>query len=216
MNSVETDVSNYTVPSDTMNQFQNITTFVKNATLKNCKLSETNETDISKWFGDMLVKYCETGLTENDICNLLSFVRDYNGYLDKKKDDIPEKEYIIKTNSLTKVGDSQEYDATKKYYLKKEYSDATSSAYINRYKKVDNCEKEKTFYIKDYEGQYFKVLNSGFTENITYFTFSENIYTPVNENDEYNETTRYFIIKKVTTPIKGNIYKYCVKIYNRE
>lgn len=85
---VEQNVSNYKVDDATMDQFQNITTFVKNMVVKDSKLYDEAETQISRWFGSLLLKYVDKGLTEDEARQILNFVDLYNKKIDEMSPDI--------------------------------------------------------------------------------------------------------------------------------
>lgn len=75
---VEKDLSNYLIDNNTYEQFNNITNFLLNSTLKDSISAEKAEIDESRFFGDLLVKYHEKELTDVDIYNLINFVSSYN------------------------------------------------------------------------------------------------------------------------------------------
>ena len=91
MDSVEKNTKSYLVSNydrrDTTNDFYNISTFAKNMVIKDSKKYEDEENytegngvrfSLSKWFGNMLIEYCEKSLTDNEIYQLLSFIKTYN------------------------------------------------------------------------------------------------------------------------------------------
>ena len=77
-NSSESNVKNYLISDDTSEQFDNITTFAKNMTLKDSKYYEQGEDKISRRFGELLLKYYNYGLTYDEVAELLIFVATYN------------------------------------------------------------------------------------------------------------------------------------------
>lgn len=93
----------YLIDDQTVDQFQNITTFVKNMTIKDSKKYDSAETSISKWFGDMLIKYVERELDDDDIKNLINFVELYNSNVDTLFDE--NDDYRKKVFGLYKTQD---------------------------------------------------------------------------------------------------------------
>ena len=78
LNSIETDVSRYMISEDSKDLFHNISLFSKNMLLKSCDAFDDAETDISKWWGDMYLKYCNSRLSLEDVETMLVFIHNYN------------------------------------------------------------------------------------------------------------------------------------------
>lgn len=92
----------YLVDNATADQFQNITTFVKNMVIKDSLLYENAETDISRWFGEMLLKYYNSELSIEEIKNLFTFVYKYN---ESVKEQLEKTEGLLKAYGLYKTQD---------------------------------------------------------------------------------------------------------------
>lgn len=71
-------LAQYSVPTDLEDRFYNIMNFAKNMTLKNSREYYDAENDISKYFSKMLIKYFSTGLSNNEILQLIQEVEEYN------------------------------------------------------------------------------------------------------------------------------------------
>lgn len=87
-------VSNYT-GADTEDEFYNITTFAKNMVVKDSKkyndaeyLDEDHTTSISKWLGQVLVRYFQGGISYSEIEDLYNFVVAYNEQVDAQFEEI--------------------------------------------------------------------------------------------------------------------------------
>lgn len=78
------DITNkYLINSDSYEMFDNISRFVKNATLKDSKKFYNAENDLSKFFGNMLIKYYTVGLTIADITKIIEYSEAYNKSVDE-------------------------------------------------------------------------------------------------------------------------------------
>lgn len=94
----ELNTQNYRVDDATMDQFQNITTFVKNMTVKDSKYYEETETYYSKWLGNLLLKYVDIGLTEAEAADLYEFVNSYNNSVETLFDENSNENKSIKNS----------------------------------------------------------------------------------------------------------------------
>lgn len=74
----ELNVSDYKMPEDSSDLFANLSIFSKNLVLKDTKVFESEETDISRWFGNMMLKYYRGQLKKEDVEHVLRFVSEYN------------------------------------------------------------------------------------------------------------------------------------------
>jgi hypothetical protein len=68
----------YTVANVSKTEFDNITTFLYNAVIKDAKLVERNESAYSLEFSSYLMKYFDEGLSLSDVVSLKKFVDNYN------------------------------------------------------------------------------------------------------------------------------------------
>jgi hypothetical protein len=68
----------YTVADVSKTEFDNITTFLYNAVIKDAKLIERNESAYSLEFSSYLMKYFDEGLSLSDVVSLKKFVDSYN------------------------------------------------------------------------------------------------------------------------------------------
>lgn len=147
-NSSESNVKNYLISDDTTEQFNNIATFAKNMELKNSKYYEEGENALSRWFGDMLLKYYNYGLTIEETADLLRFVSAYNNAVSSV---LTNEEAILKLLGLHK---NQKYEESVVYYLVKKlqydynpednkiFTDAETIITIAVLKKLENYLKK--------------------------------------------------------------------------
>lgn len=88
---------NYKVPDNLMEKVDNILRFSKNMTLKDSKFYEAGEDAVSKKFGDLLIKYYDAGLTNDDIIELIEFVYEYNTSVDSMLTETEENALFLKS-----------------------------------------------------------------------------------------------------------------------
>lgn len=69
--------SSYLIDTSNSQDFTNITNFLCTAFFKDSTAIEQYETDISNTFGNILINYCEKGLTHSEILSLLEHVNKY-------------------------------------------------------------------------------------------------------------------------------------------
>lgn len=72
----------YTIPEDSVESFNNIISFLLHSTLKDSHLLDDADNAISKTFKDLLIKYYENELSDDDIYVLLYLVKTYNDEID--------------------------------------------------------------------------------------------------------------------------------------
>lgn len=72
----------YTIPEDSVESFNNIISFLLHSTLKDSHLLDDADNAISKTFKDLLIKYYENELSDDDIYMLLYLVKTYNDEID--------------------------------------------------------------------------------------------------------------------------------------
>lgn len=72
----------YTIPEDSIESFNNIISFLLHSTLKDSHLLDDADNAISKTFKDLLIKYYENELSDDDIYVLLYLVKTYNDEID--------------------------------------------------------------------------------------------------------------------------------------
>ena len=210
MNSVESNVTDYLVPSDTKDQFQNIVTFLTNATLKDTKILENSETDISKWLGNLLIKYCENGLSEDDVKNLMTFVKVYNLKLEETRDKISEdsdsnkdyitvsKKYYTFFNGMYKELGTYDIKKIVNWYIKKnnyDYVQITTNKYVinddNTLKLNNNINgvEYKYFYYNNNTKNYDIITDEHYDK---YYSKNDinNIYYSVEKDPTYEAATK--------------------------
>ena len=69
--------SSYIIDTANNQDFSNITNFLCTAFFKDSTAIENNETELSTEFGNILIDYCEKGLSHENILSLLNLVNDY-------------------------------------------------------------------------------------------------------------------------------------------
>lgn len=79
----ELDTSKYEVDDATADQFYNIANFARSMTIKDSKYFEEAETPLSKRFADLMIKYFDSGLSNSEIEEIITFVNEYNSFQDK-------------------------------------------------------------------------------------------------------------------------------------
>lgn len=72
----------YTIPEDSVESFNNIISFLLHSTLKDSHLLDDADNALSKTFKDLLIKYYENELSDDDIYMLLYLVKTYNDEID--------------------------------------------------------------------------------------------------------------------------------------
>lgn len=86
MNNIST-YDSYSITEDSVTEFNNIVNFYLNASVKDSETLDNADNPISQAFKDLLIKYYENGLTNEDIYVLLTIVAKYNKQIEAHLND---------------------------------------------------------------------------------------------------------------------------------
>ena len=185
----------YKVPESVADRFQNIMVFAKNMVLKDSLYFEESEDAVSREFGNLLLKYYDSQLTNDDIFKLLSLVRAYNNGVDDLYGNEEKKPLTL----------AQKVFRAKNLYGLYDLPNANEEALLNI--KIDKLESYTSSYLYllavELNKYYNKVVKPADEE--TKKGSGKYTYIESSKNDEYN-------IKNITTALyrrvitNGRIY----------
>lgn len=145
--------SSYIIDTANNQDFSNITNFLCTAFFKDSTAIENCETELSTEFGNILIDYCEKGLSHENILSLLNLVNDYTFELNK----IFKEEGKYETINGNDLPTKWKYGYGINIDKDKTLSTLSSNKYINRL-----AENAKMLYTARYliNAEYMKTLAS--------------------------------------------------------
>ena len=201
--------SSYIIDTANNQNFSNISNFLCTAFFKDSTAIENSETELSTEFGNILIDYCEKGLSHENILSLLNLVKDYTDELNS----IFKEEGKYETINGNDLPTKWKYGYGINIDKDKTLSTLSSNKYINRL-----AENAKMLYTARYliNAEYMKKLASipeGEKDDVNK---RNAIYTDI--ASKYNYDRLYTESKKISDIESNFILNYLINLieYNNK
>ena len=201
--------SSYIIDTANNQDFSNITNFLCTAFFKDSTAIENGETELSTEFGNILIDYCEKGLSHENILSLLNLVNEYTFELNK----IFKEEGKYETINGNDLPTKWKYGYGINIDKDKTLSTLSSNKYINRL-----AENAKMLYTARYliNAEYMKKLASIPAGEKDDVNKRNAIYTDI--ASKYNYDRLYTESKKISDIESNFILNYLINLieYNNK
>ena len=201
--------SSYIIDTANNQDFSNITNFLCTAFFKDSTAIENGETELSTEFGNILIDYCEKGLSHENILSLLNLVNEYTFELNK----IFKEEGKYETINGNDLPTKWKYGYGINIDKDKTLSTLSSNKYINRL-----AENAKMLYTARYliNAEYMKKLASIPAGEKDDVNKRNAIYTDI--ASKYNYNRLYTESKKISDIESNFILNYLINLieYNNK